>query len=85
MEISMNRILAPLAITGLMLVGSYAFADDEVSQAGIAQQHKMMKDCMAKHASEGNGMTKGDMEKACKDEMKSQKDNSNVMSEPAQK
>jgi len=81
----MNRILAPLAITGLMLVGSYAFADDEVSQAGIAQQHKMMKDCMARHASEGNGMTKGDMEKACKDEMKSQKDNSSAMSDPAQK
>jgi hypothetical protein len=81
----MNKILAPLAITGLMLVGSYAFADDEVSQAGMAQQHKMMKDCMAKHASEDSGTTKSDMEKACKDEIKSRKDNSNAMSDPAQK
>jgi pentapeptide MXKDX repeat protein len=85
MEISMNRILTPLAIAALMLVGTYTFADDEISQAGIAQQHKMMKDCMAKHASEGNAMTKGDMERACKDEMKAQKDNSNAMSNPAQK
>jgi pentapeptide MXKDX repeat protein len=81
----MNGILAPLAITGLMLVGSYAFADDEISQAGMAQQHKMMKDCMAKHASEGNGMTKVDMEKACKEEIKSKQDNSNAMSGSAQK
>jgi hypothetical protein len=85
MEISMNRTFAPLAIAGLMLVGSYAFADDEVSQAGMAQQHKMMKDCMAKHAAQDKGMTKDDMERACKAEIKSQQDNSNAMSNSSQK
>jgi hypothetical protein len=82
---SMNRILALLAIAGLMLTASSAFADDEVSQAGMAQQHKMMKDCMARHASADSGATKGDMEKACKHEMKSQKDNSGAMSSAPQK
>jgi hypothetical protein len=81
----MNRIFGPLAIAGLILAGSSAFADDEVSQAGMAQQHKMMKDCMARHASQDNGTTKGDMEKACKKEMKSQKDNSSGMSSAPQK
>jgi hypothetical protein len=81
----MNRLLAPLAIVGSLLVGSYALADDEVSQAGMAQQHKMMKDCMAKHAAESNGMTKGDMEKACKAEMKANKNNSSAMSDSPQR
>jgi|SRR5471030_1930171 Na+-translocating ferredoxin:NAD+ oxidoreductase RnfG subunit len=85
MENFMTRILTPLAIAALMLVGSYTFADDEISQAGMAQQHKMMKDCMAKHASEDTHVTKGDMEKACKEEIKSQKDNSNAMSGSPQK
>jgi hypothetical protein len=74
MENLMTRIFAPVAIATLMLIGSYTFADDEVSQAGMAQQHKMMDDCMKKHASEDSRMTKGDMEKACKEEMKSQRD-----------
>lgn len=81
----MNRILAASAIAGLMFFNAYAFADDEVSQAGMAQQHKMMKDCMAKHASQDKGMTKGNMEKACKEEMKAQKDNSSVMASPPNK
>jgi len=81
----MTRILAPLAIAGLMLAGSYAFANDEASQAGMAQQHKMMKDCMAKHAAADNGMTKADMKKACKEEMKSRKDNADKMSDTPEK
>ncbi len=81
----MTRLLAPLAIAAMMLVGSYTFADDEVSQAGMAQQHKMMKDCMAKHAAEDTRMTKGDMEKICKEEVKSQMNNSNAMSDSPQK
>jgi hypothetical protein len=85
MENFMTRILAPLAIAALMLVGSYTFADDEISQAGMARQHKMMKDCMAKHASEDTHMTKGDMERTCKEEIKLQKDNSNAMASSPQK
>jgi len=53
----MNRIITPLAIAGLMLAGPYAFAGDEVSQAGMAQQNKMMKDCLAKHAAADHRMT----------------------------
>jgi len=45
----------------------------------------MMKDCMAKHASQDKGMTKGNMEKVCKEEMKAQKDNSSVMASPPNK
>jgi hypothetical protein len=67
-----DSIFAPVAFTALMLVSFYTFADDEVSQAGTAQQHKMMDDCMKKYASEDSRMTKGDLEKACKEEMKSQ-------------
>jgi Na+-translocating ferredoxin:NAD+ oxidoreductase RnfG subunit len=81
----MNRIFAPIAIAGLMVTGSYAFAGEEVSQAGMAQQNKMMKDCLAKHASSDNKMTKDDIEKACREETKSQKDSSSKMSDTPQK
>jgi pentapeptide MXKDX repeat protein len=81
----MNRLLVPLAVAGFVLAGSYAFADDEVSDAGMAQQHKAMKDCMAKHASSDERMTKDDMERACKQEMKSRKDNSSTMSSTPEK
>ena len=76
----MKRIFTPLVIAGLMLTGSYAFAGDEVSQAGMAQQNKMMKDCLAKHESSNTKMTKDDIEKACREEIESHKDSSSMVS-----
>ena len=76
----MNRIIAPVAIVGLMLTASYAFAGDEVSEAGMAQQNKMLKECMARHASSDVKMTKDEMEKACRAEAKSRTDGMGKMS-----
>jgi hypothetical protein len=67
-------------ITELMFTASYAFADDEVSQAGMAQQHEIMKDRMAKHVAAGHGMTKADMGKGGKEKMRARKYNADGMS-----
>ncbi len=81
----MNRLSVPLALAGLMLAGSCAFATEEVSQAGMAQQNQQLKDCLAKQDSGGAHKTKDDIEKACKEELKSQKDSSGKMSNTPQK
>ncbi|GAC1504055.1 MAG: hypothetical protein NVS1B6_11890 [Steroidobacteraceae bacterium] len=81
----MNRLITPLAIAGLMLAGSCAFATEEVSQAGMAQQNQQLKDCLAKHDSGNAHKTKDDIEKICKEELKSQKDSSGRTSNTPQK
>jgi hypothetical protein len=85
LEIFMNRILAPLAIAGFMLTASYAFADEEVSEAGMAQQHKMLQACVAKRQASHTQMTKDEIDKACRDEIKSHKDSQDKMSGDTQK
>jgi len=51
-----------------------AFADDmPMSSSQMTPQHKqMMKDCMAQEKAKDSSMSKGDMKKACHDQMKMQ-------------
>jgi hypothetical protein len=67
----MKRIVTSLAASGLILMGAQAFADDSASQQPtMAQKQQMMKDCMAKQATDNSTLSKTDMKKACKDQMK---------------
>jgi pentapeptide MXKDX repeat protein len=76
----MKRLLTSTFCAGMLLLGASSFADDMakpdgMSKDSMSKEHKaMMKDCMAKQEAMKNGMSKDDMMKACKDEMKMKKD-----------
>jgi hypothetical protein len=65
----MNRVLPFVALSGFILVGAHAFADEPMNQMTTAQKHKIMKHCMSKQMAANSGMSKADMRQACKDEM----------------
>jgi pentapeptide MXKDX repeat protein len=58
-----------------------AFAQDTSSKdsstkPSMSEKHQMMKDCMDRQKASNPSMSKSDMRKACKDEMKAQQDSS---------
>jgi hypothetical protein len=84
----MKRILISAAFTGLMAVGSYAFAQSDPSQSaqstpssadsgysnsGSSNKPETMKQCMARQKSTNSGLTQDAMQTTCKNEMKQQK------------
>jgi hypothetical protein len=76
----MNRIYTAIAVSGLLLLGAQAMADDtntSTSSMTAAQKHQAMKDCVARETSNNSSMSKTDARKACKSQMKAQADQSN--------
>lgn len=71
----MKRLLTTIAMSGFIWVGAQALADDSASHPlTAAQKQQMMKDCMARKVTDESGMSKSDMKKACKEEMKAHED-----------
>jgi pentapeptide MXKDX repeat protein len=68
----MKRLFNSIVCAGFVFVGAQAFAGDAV-QSDSSTNHQMMKDCVAKHAANNDGMSKTDVKKACSDEMSVQK------------
>jgi pentapeptide MXKDX repeat protein len=68
----MKRLINAIVCASFVCAGAQAFGDDTV-QNSTSTNHQMMKDCMAKHAANNDGMSKTDVKKACSDEMNSQK------------
>jgi hypothetical protein len=66
-----------IATLGLLLVGLSAqaglsaLADDANSDRPIQTHKQMMKDCMAKEKSSGNGASDEDLRRICRDKIKS--------------
>jgi pentapeptide MXKDX repeat protein len=76
----MNRLFTSISILGLSALAGHTFAGDAVSTAGMAQQNKVMEECMSKQAAANSKMSKPAMQKRCEDQMKAQKDNEDKMS-----
>jgi hypothetical protein len=82
----MNRLMLIMAATSSFItMAAPSFAGDPTNHPTMTQKHQMMKDCMAKQKAANSGMSKEDMKKACKDQVKSQMDNSDSMSNPPSK
>jgi hypothetical protein len=93
----MKRTVASILFVGLMFSGAQAFAQEQHSMStdppsnqpssqtnspSTSAKHQAMKDCMARQKANNSGMSKADMKKACKDEMKMQKDNQHSPQHP---
>jgi pentapeptide MXKDX repeat protein len=70
-EAPMNRSLTTRSIKALavlgFLLGTAAFADDTMSR------HQMMKECIERQKTKDVAMSKSEMKRYCKDELKRQK------------
>jgi len=77
----MNSLIRTLALTGLILCGTQAFADDSMTQATMTD-HQKMKDCIEKQKQGNVNMSTAEMKRVCKDEMKKQKATGEVSPPP---
>lgn len=68
----MYRVLTVIAMTGLMCVGTQAFAANSRNQ--VAMRRRQVVDCMSKRMSLNKSISYNEAAKACKDQMKRQND-----------
>lgn len=61
----MKHLFSAIACAGMFCAAAPAFAGD----SDTSSNHQMMKDCIAKHAANNDGMSRSDVKKACHDEM----------------
>jgi hypothetical protein len=64
----MKHLVNSIVCAAFVFAGAQAFAGD-TAQSNPSTNHQMMKDCVAKHAANNDGMSKTDAKKACSDEM----------------
>ncbi len=67
----MARSIGAVTLFGFLL-GTAAFADDSMSRA-TPSDHQMMKECIERQKTKDVTMSKSDMKRYCKDELKRQK------------
>jgi hypothetical protein len=68
----MTRLLCSSIFTAAALLGSQAFADDSVSRA-TPTTHQSMKECVEKQKTADVTMSKSQIARICKDELRRQK------------
>ena len=68
----MNPVINSIACLGLILVGSHAFASDSVGRATMTKR-EMMNQCIEKQKTADVTMSKAQMIRMCKDQLKQQK------------
>jgi hypothetical protein len=73
MENPMSKHIYLPAFVVLALLGAQAWADDTVSRA-TPTRHQLMKECIDKQKTADVTMSKSEMQRICKDELKRQKD-----------
>ena len=61
----MKHLVSAIVCAGVLCAGAQAFAGD----TDTSSNHQMMKDCVAKHAANNDGMSRSDVKKACRDEL----------------
>ena len=69
----MTRILYSSIFAAAALLGAHAFADDSVSRAAPTQ-HQSMKECIEKQKTADVTMSKSQMARICRDELRRQKE-----------
>ena len=67
----MTRSISALTLFGCLL-GAASFADDSMSRAAPSN-HQMMKECIERQKTKDVTMSKSEMKRYCKDELKRQK------------
>jgi hypothetical protein len=91
----MKRTIGSVLFVGLICTGAPAFAQQDTSQAEtqsqtsadtsatthMSPQHQWMKDCIAKEQAGNSSMSTSDAKKACKEQAKTQKSNSEAPSQ----
>ena len=76
----MNRAFNSIALFGVILFGTQALADDSMSRSAMTKR-QLMNECMQKQQSADVTMSKAQMKRICKDQLKQQK-TSGVFPEP---
>jgi hypothetical protein len=68
----MHRAIGSVALIGLFAWGVHALADDTVSRATPTNQ-QLMKECIEKQKETAVNMSKSELKRICKDQLKRQK------------
>jgi hypothetical protein len=84
----MSRLLSLLVCAGFLCGSVRSIADDAAAPPAApappaASKHQLMKDCMAKQKASESGRSADDMRKSCKDVTKTEKQNQDLGSAPA--
>ena len=69
----MNRSIPALACFALLLGAAAASADDTTMSHATPSDHQMMKECIERQKTKDVTMSKSEMKRYCKDELKRQK------------
>ena len=77
----MKHIINSILLIGFSVCGAQAFADDSMSRA-TPTDHQMLKDCIQKQKTADVTMSKADMIRICKDQLKQQKQNGTPVDPP---
>ena len=78
----MNRILNVLGVTGVLIAGTHAFAEDPMKRTAMTE-HEAMEVCMTKQQTSSDvSMSKSAMKRYCKDQIKQQKKTGAPMEAP---
>jgi pentapeptide MXKDX repeat protein len=68
----MNRAFSSIAFAAAILFGGHALADDSMTRADMTKR-QLMNDCMEKQKATDVTMSKTQMKRFCKDQLKQQK------------
>jgi hypothetical protein len=73
----MNRLVAVIALTGVMFAGMRAFGDESASQSRMSKRHTIVQvvDCMKKRMSHDKGTSYNEARKTCEDQFAKQSAN----------
>jgi pentapeptide MXKDX repeat protein len=77
----MNPLIHTVALAGLFVAG-HALADDSMSRASMTDQ-QAMKDCMERQKVGAVNMSKAQMKRLCRDQLKDQKKTGDMLEQPA--
>ena len=77
----MNPLIHTVALAGLLVAG-HALADDSMSRASMTEQ-QAMKDCMERQKAGAVNMSKAQMKRLCRDQLKDQKKTGDMPEQPA--
>jgi hypothetical protein len=68
----MNRVPGSIAFVAALLLGAHALADDSMTHADMTKR-QLMNDCIQKQKAADVTMSKAQMKRFCKDQLKQQK------------
>jgi hypothetical protein len=73
----MNRLVAVIALAGVIFAGTRALGDESASQSRMSKRHTIVQvfDCMKKRMSHDKGTSYNEARKTCKDQVAKQGDN----------